>query len=317
MQVLAEVVHKLLTISHASLTSAHMVPAMRSYYVRNVEKKDIHQALMQVIRLHVTLYAFTHWLRTHCAWLMALTAALLCARQALKCESRCASMRCASASAASDARAQAHATRAINVVSAQSCLIPALVLFRFVSSDIRFRQLLRVRFFRFVSSRLLVSMCFYRFVSSDSFLQMCFFRLISSDLFLQICFVQSPLLLARLVCPYISFCARCVPWGGSSTRGCALCIFGLFCVNCASLDCASLALQVVLNWRAGHASQLKLSSYVRLKVFQHLFLVCLLFCCVLFFILLFESFVFVSWFQHLQICQIHLFVHISHDSQIS
>jgi hypothetical protein len=67
MQVLAEVVHKLLTISHASLTSAHMVPAMRSYYVRNVEKKDIHQALMQVIRLHVTLYAFTHWLRTHCA----------------------------------------------------------------------------------------------------------------------------------------------------------------------------------------------------------------------------------------------------------
>jgi hypothetical protein len=39
--------------------------------------------------------------------------------------------------------------------------------------------------------------------------------------------------------------------------------------------------------RAMHASQLKLSSYVRRKVIQHLFLVCLFFCGVVFFILLF------------------------------
>ena len=193
------------------------------------------------------------------------------------------------------------------------------MLFRFVSSDIRLsRQLLRIRFFSFVSSCLLVRMCFYGFVSSDSFLQICFFRWISSDLFLQICFVQSPptddacsLSLPLYILPRQ---VRALGWLVDQR----LCVVHLWIVlRCASLDCASLALQVVLNWRAGHASQLKLSSYVRLKVIQHLFLVCLLFCWVFVFILLFESFVFVSWFQPLQISQIHLFVHISHDSQIS
>ena len=68
MQVLdvAEVVHKLLTISHASLTSAHAA-AMRSWICAQFcTERHIHQALMRVIRLHVTLYAFTHWLRAHC-----------------------------------------------------------------------------------------------------------------------------------------------------------------------------------------------------------------------------------------------------------
>ena len=211
--------------------------------------------------------------------------------------------------------------RAINVVSAQSCLYynPAtgavqIRFFRYpLVPTIASHSFLQFRFFMFACSYVFLRIRFFRFVSSD-----CFFRLISSDLFLHICFVQSPpidvacsLSLPLYILPRQ---VRALGWLVDQR----LCVVHLWIVlRCASLDCASLALQVVLNWRAGHASQLKLSSYVRLKVIQHLFLVCLLFCWVFVFILLFESFVFVSWFQPLQISQIHLFVHISHDSQIS